>query len=568
MSTADAGSATVRGSWWGLAAIFIAVFMQMIDATIVTIALPDITRDIGASFSEQSLVLTIYTLALACSLLPASRLGGRYGRGGFFTAALAVFIAASVLCGIAGTPTVLILARAIQGAAAGAMSAQSIAIISTRFEGNHRTVAFSIYGAVAGVAAMLGPLLGGLLLGADPMNLSWRSIFLVNLFPGAIALVISVSKLRGAVARKALPLDLIGTLLSAAALFALVYSLSFGREKNWSTGILALLAAAVVLFALFVIHERRYQQLGREPLVDITLFGSPRFVLWILTCLVMYGVFAAYFFVMSLSVQVGLGRSPLQTGLLTLPFSVGAVAGALWISRAPRLTGSAAIGLGSLLFGVSLAGWLVAVQPDARALTVPVLVLPLIAGGFGAGMAGAKLQSVVVAAVPARLMDSATGLIPTAQQVGNSFGVALIGVLFFHQVAAVGPSIVADEQPGIQAELATVAAPFSAPIADRFARCATMQFTSPTPERTPPGCARDAAANDSAQPLRARVEPIIKRAATTVIGRVFLTSYRTTLWVLLALTTTVGVAVLGLPAVLERRRRRGATVVAERAVSR
>ncbi|MEV0245896.1 MFS transporter [Nocardia sp. NPDC050712] len=526
--------------WAGVAAIFLAVFMQMVDATIVTVAIPDIVRDLGASSAESSLTLTGYTVALACALLPSARLGLRWGRGGFFTAALAVFVAASVLCGLAPNPVALIAARVVQGAAAGAVSAQPIAIISARFaDPARRNLAFALYGATAGTAAMLGPLLGGVLLGANPLELSWRSIFLVNLIPGAVALALAARHLLGSVPRERCALDATGAVLATTGLFLLVYGLSIGREHRWAPTILVMLVVALAAFAAFVRHERRLAARGGAPLLDPGLFAAPGFLGWILACLVVYGVFGAYLFTMSVSLQFGLGYSALRTGVATLPFSAGAVLGALSAPRLAGRFGNRLIGLGCALFGVLLAGWLLALSPDPATLSWPVLMVPLVLGGLGVGAAAARLQIAVVEAVPPRSIDSASGLVPTAQQVGNSLGVALVGILFFHSVALAAPAAVSQERDQLQHRL-TAVTPFAPRIADEFGRCATLQLRSPTPERIPPGCDRSGAATPGAAGLAEQV----RTAAQNLSGTVFVSAFRTTVVVLLALVSCTSAALL------------------------
>ncbi|GAB4586341.1 MFS transporter [Nocardia sp. IFM 10818] len=536
--------------WAGVAAVFIAVFMQMVDATIVTVAIPDIVRDLGASSAESSLMLTGYTVALACALLPSARLGMRWGRGGFFTAALAVFVAASVLCGLAPTPLTLIAARVLQGAAAGAVSAQPIALISARFADTaRRNLAFALYGATAGTAAMLGPLIGGVLLGTNPLDLSWRSIFLVNLIPGAVALALAARHLRGSVERERCALDAVGAVLATAGLFLLIYGLSIGREHRWSPPILAMLAGALAIFAAFVVHERRVAARGGAPLIDPGLFVAPRFFGWILACLVVYGVFGAYLFTMSVSLQFGLGYSALRTGVATLPFSAGAVIGALSAPRLAGLLGNRLIGIGCALFGVLLAGWLLALEPSPATLSWPVLMIPLILGGLGVGAAAARLQIAVVEAVPPRSIDSASGLVPTAQQVGNSLGVALIGILFFHAIAVAAPAAVSQERDRLQQQL-TAVTPFAPTIAGEFARCATLQLQSPTPERTPDGCDHSAASNQQpgAAKIAEQVTPVVQDAARSLSGTVFVTAFRVSVAVLLVL-----VSLTSLPLLIRRR---------------
>ncbi len=457
---------------------------------------------------------------------------------------------------MAPTPLALIAARVLQGAAAGAVSAQPIAIISARFADTaRRNLAFALYGATAGTAAMLGPLIGGVLLGANPLDLSWRSIFLVNLIPGAVALALAARHLRGTVVRERCALDAVGAVLATAGLFLLIYGLSIGREHRWSPPILAMLAASAVIFAGFVVHERRVAARGGSPLIDPGLFAAPRFLGWILPCLVVYGVFGAYLFTMSVSLQFGLGYSALRTGVATLPFSAGAVIGALSAPRLAGLLGNRLIGIGTVLFGVLLIGWLLALEPSPATLSWPVLFVPLILGGLGVGAAAARLQIAVVAAVPPKFIDSASGLVPTAQQVGNSLGVALIGILFFHAIAVAAPAAVSQERDQLQCET-TAITPFAPTIANEFARCATLQLQSPTPERTPDGCDHSGASQQQpgAAKVAEQVTPTVQAAAQRLSGTATVTAFRVTVAVLLVL-----VSLTSLPLLIRRRKRSGAS---------
>ncbi|MQY29814.1 MFS transporter [Nocardia aurantia] len=187
---------TARHAWGALAACLLAVFVQMLDLTIVNTALPELTRDLSATGTVQLLVVTVYGLAFACTLLTAARLGERFGRRRLFLLGMTMFTVASLGCGLAGTPLELVAGRTAQGMGAAAMAAQTIAIMTAAFALRQRPLVFGIYGAVAGLAGLAGPLLGGAIVAANPFEWGWRAIFLLNLPIGAAALVVAARYLR------------------------------------------------------------------------------------------------------------------------------------------------------------------------------------------------------------------------------------------------------------------------------------------------------------------------------------------------------------------------------------
>lgn len=224
-----------RAAWLSFTGCLIAVFMQMVDGTIVTTALPSITADLAASRQAQLLVISGYSLAFACMLLTAARIGELVGRRTMFLASVVVFTAASVWCGMSGSAAELVAARVVQGIAAAGMAAQTIAIATASFPRHRHQPVFAIYGAVAGFAGMLGPIRGGALVTADPFGLGWHSVFLVNLPLGLITLALASRYLHLGRPAQRERLDLGGAALSTVSLFALLYTLTDIQENGWRT---------------------------------------------------------------------------------------------------------------------------------------------------------------------------------------------------------------------------------------------------------------------------------------------------------------------------------------------
>src|SRR3954463_1747364 len=235
--------------WWTLTVVCIAIFMLLLDITVVNVALPVIQRDLGADFSHLQWVVDAYALTLAALLLTAGSLADRYGRRLVFSGGLVLFVAASLLCGLSTTPTMLDLARALQGIGGAAMFATSLALLAQEFEGRERATAFAIWGATTGLAVAIGPLVGGALVD----GIGWEWIFFINVPIGALCLWISLSKVRETRDPTQGGVDLPGVATFSVALFCLVFALIRGNSEGWGSElIVGLLVASAVLFAAFV----------------------------------------------------------------------------------------------------------------------------------------------------------------------------------------------------------------------------------------------------------------------------------------------------------------------------
>lgn len=530
-------SITPTRAWLAFAACLIAVFMQMVDTTIVNIALPSLATDLDATYSAQLLVATVYTLAFACTLMTSSRLGEMFGRRRVFLIALAGFTAASVLCGTATGATELIALRSLQGVTAAAASAQTIAIISVLFPRVRHGVVFGIYGATAGVAAMLGPMLGGGLISADLFGLGWRTIFLVNLPLGLLACALGFRQLPAVRSDEREPLDLIGMALSSVGLFLLIYPLAVGREKGWPDWILLMLVAGVTVLVVFVFYERRLQDRGGRPLLRLDLFSNRSFSVGAVLSLTFFSVFAAFFFTVSIAAQFGLGYSAVRTGVLTFPFAVGAALGSLVSPLLVTRIGSRTLAVGMLAFAICL-GWLAAViDPASGTLDLVVLLPPLLIGGVGTGLFVAPLQATILSGTTTSNVGSASGSIPTIQQIGCSIGLAVISIVFFNQVAAQSQSAVDDAGVGLKRglESSAVTPALQPAVVGEFTRCAGLQLRSAQPEQAPPGCADDSAATtqssgDMRTTIAAQAAPQLREAARDAASQSFLGALTVILW--------------------------------------
>ncbi|MFD6463857.1 MFS transporter, partial [Streptomyces roseolus] len=256
-AAARAASAVTWAAWGSLGACLLSVFLQMLDLTIVNTALPEIAADLTASGGAQVLVVSIYSLSFACTLLTAARVGAMLGRRRVFLCALGVFVAASLWCGLSTHEAELVVARGVQGLAAAAMSAQTIAIITASFPVARRALAFGIYGAAAGLAAIAGPLAGGALVAIDPLGVGWHAIFLINVPLGGLGLALAYRCLRHDFPEDRERLDLAGAALSTLGLFLVLLPATIGRESDRPPTLLLWALLGCATLAGFALHQRR-----------------------------------------------------------------------------------------------------------------------------------------------------------------------------------------------------------------------------------------------------------------------------------------------------------------------
>ncbi|HEU4393253.1 MAG TPA: MFS transporter [Solirubrobacterales bacterium] len=410
--------------WWTLVLISIATFMLLLDITVVNVALPDIQRELDASLSSLQWVVDAYALTLAAFLLTAGSLGDRLGRRRVFTIGFALFTFASFLCGIAGDPTLLNLARGLQGVGGAAMFATSLALIGQEFHGKDRATAFGVWGATVGGAVAIGPLVGGVI----TEHLGWEWIFFVNIPIGLVAILLTERKIANVVAPDAEPIDLPGVATFSSALFLLIFGLIRGNPEGWGSPlVLACLGGAVLLLAAFVAIEAR----SDHPMLDLTLFRKPAFngvsaVAFGLSA----GMFAMFLY-LTIYMQGVLGFSPLEAGLRFLPLTVlSFIASPIAGSLSHRVPIRVLLGLGLSLVG---AGLLLMHGVSASSEWTALLAGFLLAG-VGIGVTNPGIGQAAIAVVPVERSGMGSGINTTFRQVGIATGVATLGAIFQSRV--------------------------------------------------------------------------------------------------------------------------------------
>ncbi|MDQ3849291.1 MAG: MFS transporter, partial [Actinomycetota bacterium] len=337
---APAPTACEPRRWQALSVLLLAAAIDLIDVTVVNIAIPSIHADLGASAAALEWTIAGYTLAFAVLLITGGRLGDAFGRRRAFLVGVGAFTAASAASGLAQSSEVLVAARIAQGACAALMVPQVLSMIQVLFGPEERPRAYAMYGACAGIATISGPLVAGLLVQADLFGLGWRPIFLINLPIGIFTLAAGARLVPESRAARADRFDLGGVGLMTGALVLLMFPLVEGHERGWPAWTFASIAASAPVLALFVAHQRRRERRGASPLVPPRLFGRRGFTGGVLAGLAFFSGIASFFLVATITLQEGLGFSPLHTALAYLPWSVGiAAASGAAVRWAPRLGG-------------------------------------------------------------------------------------------------------------------------------------------------------------------------------------------------------------------------------------
>jgi EmrB/QacA subfamily drug resistance transporter len=424
----------LRGNPWAvLVVVSLGFFMTLLDLTIVNIAIPDMINRLHASLDDVLWVLNAYALVLAVLVITAGRLGDLLGPRTMFVAGIAVFTVASAACGFAPDPAALIAFRAVQGIGAAMLMPQTLAIVTMTFPPERRGAAFGIWGAVAGLATIAGPTLGGLLVTA----FDWRWIFFVNLPIGAAVLAVTPFIIPRFQAGRRHRFDILGVALASLALLAICYGLVEGQRYDWGTvtsfiSIPLIIAAGVVLLGAFLFVQKMRQD--REPLVPFVLFRSRNFTLmnWVSGTLSvgMLGIFLPF----TIYLQSALGFSALKAGLTMAPSSVVMIALAPGLGRlTDKIGGKYILLTGLSLFAVGM-GWAVLIATPHSAWYD--FFAPMIVAGLGMGGTFPPMTTTAMSEVDPRMAGAASGVLNTTRQVGSVIGTAAVGALLQNRLVS------------------------------------------------------------------------------------------------------------------------------------
>ncbi|MDT7800383.1 MAG: hypothetical protein QOI78_3816 [Actinomycetota bacterium] len=471
--------------WAALSALCLGFFMILLDTTIVSIAIPTMLRELNAGLNSVVWVISVYLLTYAVPMLFTSRLGDRFGPKRVFLAGLVVFTGASLWCGLSGNVEMLIAARAVQGLGAALMTPQTLAFITHLFPPAKRGPAMGMWGGVAGLATIAGPLLGGVLVD----HLGWEWIFFVNVPIGVIAIAATLLLVPDWQPKHSHAFDVIGIVLSSLALLAIVFGVQNGQQYDWGTvwggiTVFEIIGAGVLLLVAFVVWQRFNK---REPLLPLQVFTNRNFSAGTLTATTVGFAMTGMFLPLVIYIQSVLGLTPTMAGLLTAPMSLLSGIVAPFVGRASdRVNGKYLV-----MFGLAaLAGGLGVIALQASPDSSPWSFIPaLLLCGLGIGCIFSPMSNMTMGSVEPRLAGTASGIFNTSRQVGGVLGSAAIGVLLQARVTA----SISDEATKAASQLPEQ---YRAPFAEGIAKAAasTGEFGSAGGPSPMPGLPADVAA--------------------------------------------------------------------------
>lgn len=411
-----------------LGVLLAAPFMAQADATIVNVATPSIHVGLGASGAALELVIGGYLIAFAVLVITGARLGQALGYRRIFLFGVTLFTLASLLCGLAADPAMLVIARVAQGIGAALMFPQALTGIQLNFDGGERKRAISLYAVALSSGAVIGQIAGGALIAADIAGSQWRAIFLINIPVGAAVIIAALRYLPSDAARTTRRLDLAGVGTLSASMFLLVLPLALGGTAGWPAWTWICLVASAPSFVLFLAVEQRITANGGSALVNVRTLKRPAISMALLTLLAATGTYYALLFTLAQYLQQGRGYSPLLSGLTLVPWVAAfGLAGQLVRRLPPRML-PIAPAAGCLLLAAAYAAISAALFNDNH--SEPLLIVLLALGGLGLGIQFSALIAHLTDVVPAEYAPDISGVSTTTLQIGGAVGVAAFGTLY------------------------------------------------------------------------------------------------------------------------------------------
>jgi len=412
--------------WLALPVLLTGAFLPVLDFNVVNLALPAIRQNLGATSSEVQFVISAYAATYAVFLVTGGRLGDWLGRKQMFMLGVAGFTLASVLCGFAWSPAVLIAGRILQGLTATVMAPQVLSSIRVLFPPADQGRALALYGAIFGLANIAGQILGGVLVSSHPFGFTWQAVFLINIPIGLSALIGSVFFLGDSRVDHAQKLDVGGVVLLSATLGLLVYPLVEGRETGWPSWIVCMLVVSPFALFAFIQFEKRLIGRGGSPLVDLSLFRESGFAIGVAMALLFY-MLSAFYLTFSVYLQGGLHLTPLDAGLRTLPFGIGYFVASFASAGIMQRLGPRALTLGFVVQVLGFGAMIPAVTgtlPGYREIALAV-------AGVGFGIVMPSVIKAVIGGIDQRHAGLASGIVISTFQIGAALGVAIVGGVFF-----------------------------------------------------------------------------------------------------------------------------------------
>ena len=480
-------------------------------------------------------------------MITGGRLGDIVGRKRMFIIGVSAFVVASLLCGLAPSAGLLILFRVIQGLAAAAMFPQVLAIMHVSFPEEKRAAVFGAFGAMASLAGIAGPLLGGILVDADLFGWGWRTIFLINLPVGVTALALAPALVRESRSSERVRLDLPGALLVTAAVVLLVYPVIQGRDAGWPAWTWISMIASLPVFVAFAWWQHTKKRRGGSPLVELRLFLQRAFSVGLVASLLFWTAIASVFLALTIFLQAGWNYTPLHAGLTFLPLAGASVIGSGFaVPLAPKI-GRVVVQLGCLICVAGIVWLMFTVHGRTTSLSTWDLAPSFVVFGFGLGMLIATLNDLILTGVRNDDTGSATGVLNTAGQVAGAVGVAVIGLLFFGQLADRSDEATAAGVPKLRHELQIAGLPPQAieGVVAGFRVCYHDIAHAKDPTQTPASCERMNAGSDAQS--AAAVRTAVDKVRPQVQRRDFSDSLVPSLWYQIAVFAGTFLLVFFLP---------------------
>jgi EmrB/QacA subfamily drug resistance transporter len=429
---AHAADYSVKRRKLALLVIATAFVLDLMDSTILNIALPTIQHTMHASYTALQWMAAGYTLTFALLLITGGRMGDVFGYKKLFTWGLVGFMISSLFTGIAWSPDILIVARLLQGATAALMVPQVLSVVQLLYKPGERVAVNGMLGGLSAIATTLGPIVAGLLIKANIGGLGWRPIFLINIPVGLAALFLGLKYLPEGKSEHAAKIDGIGTLLVTAAIGLLIFPLIQGHELGWPIWTFIMMIASLPMLGLFAWWQQHLSRRNGSPLVIPALFKHRSFNVGLLLSMLIFSAMSSFALTFTLLLQAGYGFSPLHTVLTGIFITVGIMpmAGAVVPKLMPKLgRWTVTLGVIVMALGATLLG--LAVTHADGALTTWQFAPLLVIFGAGMGLSFTPLLPYALSQVNPQNAGSASGVANALQQIGGSLGIALVGIVFF-----------------------------------------------------------------------------------------------------------------------------------------
>lgn len=472
--------------------VALAFIINLLDVTVVNIAIPSIQRSLGASYSEIQWVISAYLLTFGTLLITGGRLGDLFGYKKLFMIGVAGFTAASLLSGVSPNAAVLIIARLIQGAFAALMVPQVLSLMQVLYKPHERAGISGIFGMLGGLSATAGPIIGGLLISANIAGTDWRPIFLINIPVGIFALIMGQKLLpAGGSTHPPKHLDYFGSALIVASLGLIIYALVEGQAYSWPWWIYVLIAAGLVVLANFIYYESKRFKKGFSTLLVPPIFKSLDFSAGLGVMFFFSMTMLGFFFTFTLVLQIGFGFSALKAALVGIPTAVGiSFSAAVLGPKLLKKIGARVMSLGAVLIGggIVLVTW--AFSHYGASVTWYQVLPGLLIFGFGMGMLFAAIFAVLYNDIDPKYAGAASGLQNTFQQIAGAIGVAIIGTVFFGQISSHAAASFNSVSPQIKSQLTSVHVPsmVQTAVVENVKGCYLARASSSDPSATPKHC--------------------------------------------------------------------------------